>query len=266
MQLLVAEDELRVRAFISRGLREEGFQVQEAPDGAAALSALEAGKVDLVLLDWMLPGVSGLAVLQAMRKRGDVTPVVMLTARDAVSDRALALNEGADDYLVKPFAFEELLARVRAVLRRSMGRASPLLTCADLQIDPGQHRVTRAGRELRLTAREFALLQFLVEHKGQVVSRSRIGEAVWEHDYETFSNVVEVYIRAARVPGRGPRGSGAARGGARRPPSRRRRARRPIWPWPTRGGWGSPMVPSTSPAPRIRCGESGCSWCARCGT
>jgi two-component system copper resistance phosphate regulon response regulator CusR len=134
-----------------------------------------------------------------MRKRGDVTPVVMLTARDAVSDRALALNQGADDYLVKPFAFEELLARVRAVLRRSMGRASPLLTCADLQIDPGQHRVTRAGRELRLTAREFALLQFLVEHKGQVVSRSRIVEAVWEHDYETFSNVVEVYIRYLRA-------------------------------------------------------------------
>jgi two-component system copper resistance phosphate regulon response regulator CusR len=199
MQLLVAEDERRVRAFISRGLREEGFQVQEAAGGAAALEALEGGKVDLVLLDWMLPGVSGLTVLQTMRKRGDVTPVVMLTARDAVADRTMALNEGADDYLVKPFAFEELLARVRAVLRRSTGRASPLLTCADLQVDPGRHRVTRAGRELRLTAREFALLTFLIEHKGQVVSRSRIVEAVWEHDYETFSNVVEVYVRYLRA-------------------------------------------------------------------
>jgi two-component system copper resistance phosphate regulon response regulator CusR len=199
MQLLVAEDERRVRAFISRGLREEGFQVQEAPDGAAALEALEGGKVDLVLLDWMLPGGSGLTVLQTMRKRGDVTPVVMLTARDAVADRTLALNEGADDYLVKPFAFEELLARVRAVLRRSMGRASPLLTCADLEVDPGRHRATRAGRELRLTAREFALLTFLIEHKGQVVSRSRMVEAVWEHDYETFSNVVEVYISYLRA-------------------------------------------------------------------
>src|ERR1700682_2253702 len=199
MQLLVAEDERRVRAFISRGLREGGFQVEEAADGAAALEAREGGKVDLVLLDWMLPGASGLTVLQTMRKCGDVTPVVMLTARDAVADRTMALNEGADDYLVKPFAFEELLARVRAVLRRSMGRASPLLTCADLELDPGRHRVTPAGRELRLTAREFALLTFLIEHKGQVVSRSRIVEAVWEHDYETFSNVVEVYIRYLRA-------------------------------------------------------------------
>jgi DNA-binding response OmpR family regulator len=198
MQLLVAEDERRVRAFLARGLREEGFQVQEAEDGPSALAALEGGQIDLVLLDWMLPGKSGLIVLQTLRRSGDVTPVVMLTARDAVADRTLALNEGADDYVVKPFAFEELLARVRAVLRRSAGRASPVLACADLQLDPTQHRVTRAGRELRLTAREFALLQFLLEHKGQVVSRTRIVEAVWEHDYETFSNVVEVYVRYLR--------------------------------------------------------------------
>ena len=147
----------------------------------------------------MLPGVSGLGILQALRGRGDMTPVIMLTARDAVADRSRALNQGADDYLVKPFAFEELLARVRAVLRRSQGRASPVLSCADLQVDPGRHKVTRAGRELRLTAREFALLQFLIEHKGQVVTRSRIVEAVWEHDFETFSNVVEVYIRYLRA-------------------------------------------------------------------
>lgn len=199
MQLLVAEDERRVRAFLSRGLREEGFLVQEAPDGPAALEALAQGNVDLALLDWMLPGVSGLTVLQELRARGDVTPVVMLTARDAVSDRTLALNAGADDYVVKPFAFEELLARVRAVLRRSQGRASPALSCADLVLDPERHRATRAGRELRLTAREFALLQFLLEHQGQVVSRSRIVEAVWEHDFETFSNVVEVYVRYLRA-------------------------------------------------------------------
>jgi two-component system copper resistance phosphate regulon response regulator CusR len=123
----------------------------------------------------------------------------MITARDAVADRTLALNEGADDYIVKPFAFEELLARVRAVLRRSAGRASPKLTCADLELDPARHLVTRGKVELRLTAREFSLLQFLLEHKGQVVSRSRIVEAVWEHDYETFSNVVEVYIRYLRA-------------------------------------------------------------------
>jgi DNA-binding response OmpR family regulator len=199
MQLLVVEDERRVRASIARGLREESFQVLEASDGALALETLAQGGIDLALLDWMLPGISGLAVLSALRKRGDVTPVIMLTARDAVGDRALALNEGADDYIMKPFAFEELLARVRAVLRRSAGRPSPKLSCADLELDPGRHRVTRAGRELRLTAREFALLQFLLEQQGEVVSRTRIVEAVWEHDFETFSNVVEVYIRYLRA-------------------------------------------------------------------
>ena len=201
MQLLVAEDERRVRAFVCRGLQEEGFQIQEAVDGAAALEVLAAGGVDLVLLDWMLPKVSGLEVLRALRLRGDVTPVLMLTARDAVADRTLALNEGADDYLVKPFAFEELLARVRAVLRRSAGQTphAPKLSCADLELDPAAHRASRAGRQLRLTAREFALLQFLLEHKGQVVSRARIVEAVWEHDFETFSNVVEVYVRYLRA-------------------------------------------------------------------
>jgi DNA-binding response OmpR family regulator len=199
MQLLVAEDERRVRGFVARGLREEGFEVQEASDGTVALEALSRGNIDLALLDWMLPGLSGLDVLKTLRKRGDVTPVVMITARDAVADRTLALNEGADDYIVKPFAFEELLARVRAVLRRSAGRASPKLTCADLELDPARHLVTRGKVELRLTAREFSLLQFLLEHKGQVVSRSRIVEAVWEHDYETFSKGVEVYIRYLRA-------------------------------------------------------------------
>jgi len=197
--LLVAEDEIRVRAFICRGLREDGFQVDEARDGHAALQGLAKGGVDLLLLDWMLPGLSGLEVLQTMRRGGDVTPVVMLTARDAVADRTFALNEGADDFIVKPFAFEELLARVRAVLRRSEGRKSPILSCADLIVDPARRTVIRAGKELRLTAREFALLQFLLEHQGEVVSRTRIVEAVWDHDFETFSNVVEVYIRYLRA-------------------------------------------------------------------
>jgi two-component system copper resistance phosphate regulon response regulator CusR len=199
MQLLIAEDERRVRAFLARGLAEEGFAVREAADGDEALAALREGGVDLVVLDWMLPRRTGLEVLREARAAGDVTPIVMVTARDAVADRALALNEGADDYLVKPFAFEELLARVRAVLRRSQGRASPELRCADLVLDPAARRVTRAGREVRLTAREFALLQFLLEHRGQVVSRARIVEAVWDHDFETFSNVVEVYVRYLRA-------------------------------------------------------------------
>jgi DNA-binding response OmpR family regulator len=199
MRLLLAEDERRVRAFVARGLSEEGFQVRETGDGAEALDLLEAEQFDLLLLDWMLPRRSGLEVLRALRSRSDVTPIIMLTARDAVSDRTLALNEGADDYVVKPFAFEELLARVRAVLRRVSGRASGILSCADLTLDPATRKVVRQGKEIRLTAREFALLTFLLEHAGEVVSRSRIVEAVWEHDFETFSNVVEVYIRYLRA-------------------------------------------------------------------
>jgi len=199
MQLLIAEDERRVRDFISRGLTEEGFQVHQAPTGEAALALLSGETFDLALLDWMLPGFSGFEVLQAIRARGDSTPVMMLTARDSVADRALALNTGADDYLVKPFAFEELLARVRAILRRSGGRANPLLTYEDLTLDPAMRRVTRSGQEVRLTAKEFALLQFLLENAGRVVSRTRILESVWEQGFESYSNVVEVYVRYLRA-------------------------------------------------------------------
>jgi DNA-binding response OmpR family regulator len=199
MRLLLAEDERRVRAFIARGLSEEGFQVRESSDGMEARALLETDKFDLLLLDWMLPALSGLDLLRSMRARQDGTPVIMLTARDAVPDRTTALNAGADDYVVKPFAFDELLARIRAVLRRASGRASGILSHADLSLDPVTRKVQRGGREIRLTAREFALLQFLLEHAGEVVSRARIIEAVWEHDYETFSNVVEVYIRYLRA-------------------------------------------------------------------
>jgi two-component system copper resistance phosphate regulon response regulator CusR len=198
MAILVVEDEKRVRSFVERGLTEEGYTVRGVGSAPEAEEALAAGGVDLVLLDWALPGESGLDVLRRWRDRGDVLPVVMVTARDAVDDRVAALNAGADDYLVKPFAFDELVARVRAVLRRAGGRASPILACGDLVLDPVQHKVTRAGQPIKLTAREFALLQFLLERAGEPVSRTRIVEAVWEHDYDTFSNVVEVYIRYLR--------------------------------------------------------------------
>jgi DNA-binding response OmpR family regulator len=198
MQVLIAEDELRVRAFLTRGLTEEGFSVVEAVDGNAALESAMRGNVDLVVLDWMLPKTSGLEVLKALRRAQNMTPVLMLTARDDVRDRSLALNEGADDYLLKPFAFEELLARVRAVLRRSAGRPAPTLSCADLTVEPAAHRVLRSGREIRLTAREYSLLVFLMENKERVVSRARIESAVWGHEFETFSNVVDVYVRYLR--------------------------------------------------------------------
>jgi two-component system copper resistance phosphate regulon response regulator CusR len=198
MELLVAEDERRVRGFISRGLREEGLAVREAADGEEALALAAEHRFRLLLLDWRMPKASGLDVLQTLRGRGDMTPVLMVTARDAVEDRVAALNAGADDYLVKPFAFDELIARVRAVLRRAEGRPQPVLACADLVLDPSTRKVTRGGRELRLTAREFALLEFLLANKDRVVTRTRIVEAVWEHDFETFSNVVEVYVRYLR--------------------------------------------------------------------
>jgi DNA-binding response OmpR family regulator len=199
MAVLVVEDELRVRSFIERGLSEEGLTVVSAGEAAAAERTLAAGGVDLVLLDWMLPGDSGLELLRRWRGRGDVTPIIMLTARDALEDRVAALDAGADDYVVKPFAFEELLARVRAVLRRAAGRPSPVLACGDLVLDPAAHRVTRRGVPVRLTPREFALLQFLMQHAGETLSRTRIAAAVWEHDFDTFSNVVEVYIRYLRA-------------------------------------------------------------------
>jgi DNA-binding response OmpR family regulator len=199
MAILIVEDERRVRSFLERGLSEEGHAVCACSAGPAAERALSEGGVDVVLLDWRLPGESGLELLRRWRARGDVTPVIMLTARDAIEDRVAALDAGADDYLVKPFSFEELLARLRAVLRRVAGRASPVLRCGELALDPATRRVTRAGVEVRLTAREFALLQFLLQHAGEVVSRSRIAAAVWEHDFDTFSNVVEVYVRYLRA-------------------------------------------------------------------
>jgi DNA-binding response OmpR family regulator len=199
MSILIVEDELRVRAFVARGLTEEGFHIRECVDSEQAQELLRHEHFDLILLDWMLPGLSGLDLLRALRGRRDTTPLLMLTAKDAVADRIAALNAGADDYLVKPFAFEELLARVRAILRRVSNRASPILSHADLTLDPVTRKVERAGVKISLTAREYALLQFLLEHAGEVVSRTRIVQAVWDHDFETFTNVVEVYIRYLRA-------------------------------------------------------------------
>ena len=207
MSILIVEDELRVRAFIARGLTEEGFRIRESENGEQAQELLRQEHFELILLDWMLPGLSGIDLLKAVRAQQDITPVLMLTAKDAVADRITALNAGADDYLIKPFAFEELLARIRAILRRVSQRASPTLSYADMTLDPVTRKVVRAGVEISLTAREFALLQFLLEHAGEVVSRTRIVQAVWDHDFETFSNVVEVYIRYLRAKVDEPFGS-----------------------------------------------------------
>ena len=198
MSILLVEDEAAVVAFVDRGLSEEGYVVQVARDATEGATALAPGGIEAVLLDWMLPDAPGISLLRSLRDRGDMTPVIMLTARDAVEDRVAALDAGADDFLSKPFAFDELLARLRALLRRSRSRQDVRLTCGDLVLDPVQHKVTRAGQAIKLTTREFALLQFLLEQGGQPVTRNRIVEKVWEHDLDTFSNVVEVYIRYLR--------------------------------------------------------------------
>jgi two-component system copper resistance phosphate regulon response regulator CusR len=196
--LLIIEDEPRVRAFLARGLTEEGFVVEQAEDGPGGLALAQSRKFELILLDWLLPGLSGLELLRTLRGRGDTTPIIVLTAHDSLENRLEALNSGADDFVPKPYNFEEVLARSRALLRRAAVRQSPVLTCADLTVDLVARRVVRAGQEVRLTAREFALLQHLMERQGEPQSRIDIVESVWEHDVETFSNVVDVYIRHLR--------------------------------------------------------------------
>jgi two-component system copper resistance phosphate regulon response regulator CusR len=198
MAVLVAEDAPQLRSLLVRSLREEGFEVRACADGEEADRLLADTRFDAVVLDWMLPGLSGMELVRRTRARGDDTPVVMLTARDGLGDRVAALDAGADDYLTKPFALEELLARLRAVLRRSTPRPGPPLAYADLTLDAAARTANRAGVPLRLTAREFALLRFLVEHAGEVVSRARIVAEVWGTEDDGLTNVVDVFIHHLR--------------------------------------------------------------------
>lgn len=194
IRILTVEDDELITASVVRGLREEGFTVEHAADGESAAHALQAGHWDLVILDWWLPGQDGLTVLRRFRQRDHDTPVLFLTARDAVSDRVLGLDGGADDYLCKPFAFDELLARVRALLRRGEGRAGTTLRFGDVEADLATQRVRRAGRPLDLTAKEYALLIYFLRHPGQVLSRTRIYEHVWDERYDGISNTLEVHV------------------------------------------------------------------------
>jgi two-component system copper resistance phosphate regulon response regulator CusR len=197
--VLVVQNERPTRASLTRCLTDEGIEVRGCADGLEALSVLVSERFELILLDWVLPGLGGIEVLRSLRERGDTTPIIMLTARETLEEGIQALNAGADDYVGKPFQFEEVLARIRAVIRRAYGRTHPVLRCGDLTLDPVTRQVTRAGRHIRLTAREFSLLQLLFEHQGEPLSRLRIVEGVWDHDFETFSNIVEVYIRHLRA-------------------------------------------------------------------
>jgi two-component system, OmpR family, response regulator MprA len=199
MQILVVDDEPAVRDSLDRALRLEGYEVGLASDGAEALEALSGDDPDAVVLDLMMPRVDGLEVCRRMRAAGNRTPVLVLTARDAVSDRVKGLDAGADDYLVKPFALDELLARLRALLRRS-GESAPgqVLRFSDLVFDPVAHQVKRGDREIELTRTEFLLLELFLLHPKQVLTRSVIFERVWGYDFGPDSNSLEVYVSYLR--------------------------------------------------------------------
>jgi DNA-binding response OmpR family regulator len=207
LRVLLVEDEPGIADFVVRGLREEGFTVEHAADGPGGLHALRAGPWDAVLLDWWLPGMDGLAVLKRYRAEGGGDPVLFLTARDAVSDRVRGLDAGADDYLCKPFAFEELLARVRALARRPARETGTKVAVADVTVDLASQRATRAGKRLELTAREYALLVYFLRHPDEVLSRTRIYAAVWDERYDGLSNTLEVHVKELRrkLEAHGPR-------------------------------------------------------------
>ena len=195
MRILVVEDERKVAKFIRQGLEEEGHAVEVAADGVAALDLLLDGPpYDLIVLDLMLPGRDGLGVLRSLRERSIDTPVLVLTARDALPDRVRGLDLGADDYLTKPFAFEEFLARVRALLRRATSRRDPVLRVGDLTLDPATRAVTRGRRRISLTTREHALLEYFMRNTGRVLTRPMIAEHVWGLDFDRESNIVDVYV------------------------------------------------------------------------
>ena len=195
MRILVVEDERKVAKFIRQGLEEEGHAVEVAGDGKTALDLLLGGPpYDLVVLDLMLPGTDGLTVLRSLRERSIDTPVLVLTARDALPDRVRGLDLGADDYLTKPFAFDEFLARVRALLRRAAPRRDPVLRVADLTLDPATRAVTRGRRRITLTTREHALLEYFMRNAGRVLTRPMIAEHVWGLDFDPESNIIDVYV------------------------------------------------------------------------
>ncbi|HEY2062720.1 response regulator transcription factor [Amycolatopsis sp. NBC_01480] len=199
MRILVVDDDRAVRESLRRSLEFNGYQVELAGDGAQALEAIIANRPDAMVLDVMMPRLDGLEVARRLRSTGDDLPILVLTARDTVSDRVSGLDAGADDYLPKPFALEELLARLRALLRRAVpdnqpGETSEVLSFADLTLDPGTREVRRGGREISLTRTEFALLELFLSYPKHVLTRGRILEEVWGYDFPTSGNALEVYV------------------------------------------------------------------------
>ena len=198
MRILVVEDEEKVASFIRKGLEEEHYAVDLALEGTEGLHLAETNPYDLIVLDLMLPGLDGFQFVRRLREEGIDTPILILTARDSVESKVRGLDLGADDYLTKPFAFAELLARVRALLRRGKPHTPPVLRVADLTLDPAARRVTRAGKVIELTPKEFALLEYLMRHAGRVLTRTMILEHVWDQNFDSYTNVVDVYINYLR--------------------------------------------------------------------
>ena len=198
MRILLAEDEDDLREVTVKRLKTEGFGVDGCRDGQEALEYLDAANYNLVILDIMMPRLDGLSVLRKLRSGGNPVPVLLLTAKDAVSDRVQGLDAGADDYLTKPYAFEELMARIRALVRRNSTEKSDVLTVGDLSVELSTKRVMRGGKEILLSAKEFGLLETLIRHKGQVLSRAQLENQVWDFGFEGSSNIVDVYIRYLR--------------------------------------------------------------------
>jgi two-component system copper resistance phosphate regulon response regulator CusR len=198
MRILLVEDEPRVAHFVAKGLREQSYAVDVATDGEDALYKLSLDEYDLVILDVMLPLRDGFQVCRELRRQGIRTPVLMLTARDAVDDRVSGLDSGADDYLSKPFEFKELLARIRALLRRAKEFRPEVLRIADLTVNTANHAVSRAGQTISLTAKEYSLLEFFILREDKLVGRDEIAQHVWDENFDPFSNVIDVYVRRLR--------------------------------------------------------------------
>jgi DNA-binding response OmpR family regulator len=198
MRILIAEDDRKVAGFLKKGLKEERYAVDVCYDGEEALFQAQVNQYDLIILDVMLPKKNGFAVCKAIREEGILSPILMLTARDQLEDKVRGLREGADDYLTKPFAFEELLARIQALLRRTQDYKTKTLKVGDLELDPVSRKITREGKPVTLTGKEYALLEYLMRNKARVITQSMIIDHVWDMNYDGLSNVVNVYINHLR--------------------------------------------------------------------
>jgi heavy metal response regulator len=198
MRILVVEDEKKVAGFIKRGLEEEGLSVDLAEDGEEGLTLATTGNYDLILMDVMLPKMDGLSAIKSLRDRNISTPILCLTAKDTVEDIVAGLDSGSDDYLTKPFAFAELVSRVKALIRRNARDRGAELLFADLRIDPVSHKVWRKDKEIDLTSKEYALLEYFMRNPNQALTRTMIAEQVWDYTFDTFTNIIDVYVNYLR--------------------------------------------------------------------